>query len=110
MALVVEDSALSLLWLGFDPWPGNFCVLDTWPKTKCFLCPCSVFQKAMPYFSLDLGTVVSMSAVLHSVGFGDIDGSSSVGKWGEGPHSDSQSDPSVLAGGLRCDCVFGRRG
>ena len=22
--LAVKDSALSLLWLGFDPWPGNF--------------------------------------------------------------------------------------
>ena len=25
--LVVKDSALSLLWLGFDPWPENFCML-----------------------------------------------------------------------------------
>ena len=23
-ALRVKDPALSLLWLGFDPWPGNF--------------------------------------------------------------------------------------
>ena len=25
--LVVEDSVLSLLWLGFDSWPGDFHVL-----------------------------------------------------------------------------------
>lgn len=24
----VKNSALSLLWLQFDPWPGNFCMLD----------------------------------------------------------------------------------
>ena len=34
----VKDPALSLLWLGsllwhgFDPWCGNFCVLQAWPK------------------------------------------------------------------------------
>ena len=26
--------ALSLLWCGFDPWPGNFCMLRAWPKLK----------------------------------------------------------------------------
>ena len=31
---VVKDSALSLLWLGFDPWPGNFCMSRAWPKKK----------------------------------------------------------------------------
>ena len=25
---------LSLLWLGFDAWPGNFCMLQVWPKKK----------------------------------------------------------------------------
>ena len=25
--LAIKDLALSLLWLGFDPWPGNFCML-----------------------------------------------------------------------------------
>ena len=39
VAQQVEDLALSPLWLGplmcgrFDPWPGNFCVLQ-WPKRK----------------------------------------------------------------------------
>ena len=23
-----------LLWLGFDPWPGNLCMLQAWPKKK----------------------------------------------------------------------------
>ena len=32
--LVVKDSALSLLWLGFHPWPGNFHVTWVWPKTE----------------------------------------------------------------------------
>ena len=27
--LVVKDLALSLLWRGFDPWPGNLCMLWT---------------------------------------------------------------------------------
>ena len=38
--LLVKDPALSLLWLGFDPWPGNFCMLQAWPKNtskKCFI-------------------------------------------------------------------------
>ena len=40
MSQGVKDLALSLLWLwlllwhGFDPWPGNFCMLWTWPRTK----------------------------------------------------------------------------
>ena len=28
----VEDLALSLLWLGFDPWPENFCM--SWVQLK----------------------------------------------------------------------------
>ena len=38
--LVVKDLALSLLWLrsllwwGFDPWPGNFCMPWAWQKKK----------------------------------------------------------------------------
>ena len=40
MASQVKDLALSLLWLwsllshGFDPWSGNFCMLQMQPKTK----------------------------------------------------------------------------
>ena len=30
----VKDLALSLLWYGFDPWPGNFLMLWAWPKKK----------------------------------------------------------------------------
>ena len=32
--LVVKDSALSLLWLGFDPWPGTFCITQLQPKNN----------------------------------------------------------------------------
>ena len=32
--LVVKDSKLSQLWLGFNPWPGNFGMLQAWPKEK----------------------------------------------------------------------------
>ena len=32
--LVVKDLVLSVLWLGFDPWPGNFCTSRGWPKKK----------------------------------------------------------------------------
>ena len=31
-SLVVKDSALSLQWLGFDPWPRNFCTMWVWLK------------------------------------------------------------------------------
>ena len=30
----VKDPALSLLWRGFDPWPGNFLMPWVWPKKK----------------------------------------------------------------------------
>ena len=32
--LAVKDLALLMLWLGFDPWLGNFYVLRVWPKNK----------------------------------------------------------------------------
>ena len=32
--LEVKDLMLSLLWQGFHPWPGNFCVPEAWPKKK----------------------------------------------------------------------------
>ena len=32
--LAVKDSSLSLLWLRFDPWPGNLCVSQAQPKKK----------------------------------------------------------------------------
>ena len=32
--LVVKDPALSVRWLRFDPWPGNFCMPQAWPKNK----------------------------------------------------------------------------
>ena len=31
---MVKDPALSLLWRGFNPWPGNFCIPQVWPKQK----------------------------------------------------------------------------
>ena len=30
--LAVEDPTLPLLWLQFDPWPGNFYMLQAWKK------------------------------------------------------------------------------
>ena len=30
--LEAKDSVWSLLWFGFDPWPGNFCMLRAWEK------------------------------------------------------------------------------
>ena len=30
----VKDPALSLLWIEFDPWPGNFCVPWIPPKIR----------------------------------------------------------------------------
>lgn len=32
--LAVKDSELLLLWLGFNPWSGNFCLPQAWPKKK----------------------------------------------------------------------------
>ena len=34
MAHQVKDLALSLLWLRFDPWPGNFYMSQGWPKNN----------------------------------------------------------------------------
>ena len=31
---LVKDQALSPLWLSFDPWTGNFCILQVWTKKK----------------------------------------------------------------------------
>ena len=31
---MVKDSPLSLLWLEFDPWAGNFLMPQAWPKQK----------------------------------------------------------------------------
>lgn len=30
----VKDLWLSLLWVGFNPWPGNFPMLQTWGEKK----------------------------------------------------------------------------
>ena len=32
VAQQVKALALSLLWYEFDPWPGNFHMLQVWPK------------------------------------------------------------------------------
>ena len=32
--LVVKDLVLSPLWLGFDSCPGNFHMLQAWPKKR----------------------------------------------------------------------------
>ena len=34
VACVIKDSALLVLWHRFDSWPGNFCMLQAWPKNK----------------------------------------------------------------------------
>ena len=31
---VVKNPVLSLVWLRFSPWPGNFCLLQVWQKEK----------------------------------------------------------------------------
>ena len=46
VGLVIKDPALSLLWLGsllwrgFSPWPGNFCMMQAWctPQKKRSSC------------------------------------------------------------------------
>ena len=32
VAQLVKDLVVSLLWQGFNPWPGNFCMPEVWPK------------------------------------------------------------------------------
>ena len=34
MAQQVKDPALSLLWCGFDPWPGKFCTPENMPPPQ----------------------------------------------------------------------------
>lgn len=36
MAQWIKGMALSLLWLGFHPWPRNFCMLRPWPKKSIY--------------------------------------------------------------------------
>ena len=45
MAQWVKDPVLSLLWHGFDPWPGNFCMPWAWPKK------CGYLKMVFPYNS-----------------------------------------------------------
>ena len=55
--LVVRDSALSRLWLGFASWPGSFCMLQVQPKKKkkvkktTYLCA-YLFLSILQYFIL----------------------------------------------------------
>ena len=42
---MVKDSALLLLWHGFDPWPGNFHMPWVWLKKKRVEC---VLDQRMP--------------------------------------------------------------
>ena len=57
--LVVKHSALSLLWLGlllwhgFDPWPGNLCLLRVQPKKENIL-PSFLSSSLSRSFSLPL--------------------------------------------------------
>ena len=36
MAQQMKDLALSLLWHGFDPWPGNICALQVQSPSPIF--------------------------------------------------------------------------
>ena len=39
VAQQVKDPGLSLVWLGVNPWPWNFCMPWAWPKFVC-VCVC----------------------------------------------------------------------
>ena len=64
MAQQVKDLALSLLWHGFHPWPGNFCVPQAWPKKMMLrmkaksLSPAQVLGRKKSGQPQDLGTTV----------------------------------------------------
>ena len=47
MAQQFKDLVLSLPWLGFDPWPGNFHMLWVQPKNK-------KIKTEEPFFTLNL--------------------------------------------------------
>ena len=49
MAQWVKDLVLSLLWLEFSPWPGNFCMPQVQPK-KRYLKHCLVTKLFMHLF------------------------------------------------------------
>ena len=65
--LVVKDSVLSLLWLGLDPWPGNFCMLQVQlkkknkktKKQKNKKTPCSKFDNSSENGRLPTGSVLA---------------------------------------------------
>ena len=46
----VKDLALSLLWLGMNPWPGNFHMPRVWPKKKERKKNEFEFRSQIPYF------------------------------------------------------------
>ena len=50
--LSVKNSALSLLWHDFNPWPGNFCMPQLWPKN--INCGGSVYSSQEIMFFLAL--------------------------------------------------------
>ena len=55
--LVIKDPALSPLWLGFDPWPGNFHMPGTLSKTK----PNKTYMLWIPMKDVKSSEVTTMS-------------------------------------------------
>ena len=43
----VMDLVLSLLWPGFDPWPGNFHMPWAWPKIYLYKCVSREFSDGL---------------------------------------------------------------
>ena len=46
----VKNLALSLLWLGFDPWPRNFHLLKSWPNINKKLGVASDFSQIISFW------------------------------------------------------------
>ena len=91
MVQQVKDPALSLLWPGFNPWPGNFHVPWVWPNfffLNHYNCALSTFkafvqkQKIRNEGSLTgTGGSDSLSLSFHAL---LVDLSSLASSWGEG--------------------------
>ena len=70
--IVVNDSALSLLWLSFDPWPMNFQMAWVWPKqtnkkpkNRSIICVCISFGgNLLPSFLIFCSSSIPMFSSL----------------------------------------------
>ena len=61
----VKDLVLSLLWLESDPWPGNLCKPQVWPKNKNKNIPTKLKIKQCERFTIKKNAKKKMKILTH---------------------------------------------